>query len=429
MLARVAAWWWPTFIVLYPLLYWPAEYAFMYQLRLACTAIAITGGALLALLAHPRSTSRAWAHPPVLIAAAYATWTFIAALNAPSPSHALTGNGTYGGDGAAWTALLAGAFALTYLRSTHDPQHTLRVTWAAVLTGFLLGVFALAETDLGVGLIYAVRPPDLPIVNFPQKGHLAGYLLLACAAAIHLRRPGALPALVTAAALGLTLNRTALAALLIIAVLSAVRARTTLPLAALALTGALAGTLYASLHAQQTKQIASGNTLQTRTLLWTAAARATLERPLTGWGGGQYHHHWTGHLTPSELRRLTRMEFNLTLDRADGLFLHGARNGEPVTMRILSWNAHNQVLNEAIRAGLPGAALYLALLFTALRGLRRTEPAAVAVLAYALFGLLWYAHPHVQGAVWALMGAAAAIPAARAHGAVRERLPANRAPT
>lgn len=117
------------------------------------------------------------------------------------------------------------------------------------------------------------------------------------------------------------------------------------------------------------KNYASGLTLSTRIILWKAAARATKERPILGWGDETFAWQVFQHLTPSESERLIRMEAGIPEDNlvihSDGNYSYYSPNKpQDVKKGILLYiRPHNIIFDEAYSHGIIGLVLLSLSLF------------------------------------------------------------------
>lgn len=423
MLRWLLAWWWPIVLFVYPLLWapWtPPSRLAMWQVHFGWLLVGLLGGLLLELLANPgtrlgdaRHLPR-WlrAHPPVLLALGYALWILVSSFFSPDPAAALVGSAYDQSDGVLWFAALIAMYVLVYVRVRLDPGLPPRLLQALLAAGAALAAFALVELLRGRGLWYGVARGDLPMATFPQKGHLAGFLVMAAGAAITLSR-GAWPlALLLGVAIGATVNRAALAVLVAVGAIQAVRSRRVL-LAAVALAGFVGGWAWITTAPQQptTKQLGATNSIEARAYSWRAAARGIARHPVTGWGGGQFYLHWGDFLSDAELGRDLRLEYgDRELVRRFGTsYLVRLGNGEETVRYFTSWKAHNQLLDVTLMHGVVGLLCYLGLVVFALSGWREGWPFVAATLAYQGFLLLWFPTLEAEAPMWLLFAVGAAL--------------------
>lgn len=425
MLARyLRSWWWPTFVFVYPLLAWPGRS----DLGSAFVVHAYFTGAWIAIgialeLSDPawRSMSlrRATAtavrrHPPVVLSLAFGVWVVGAAFFAPDAPIALTGSLLGYGDGAVWMVAMLAVFLLVYLRVLRTPRTAQRLAYAIVASGLVLAVAALAEVVLRNGLVFHVPVADLPMVTFPQKGHLSGMIALAGGIAVAVAPAWVVATL--ALGIGLTLNRSAGLALMLGLLVPLALRRWTLRKTAIAVlvvvVGLVSGGLVSKAFTDASKAVASASTLGSRTFYYRAAIRGIAARPLLGWGGGNFEFAWPKFLSLEELNRFAQAEWGYK----DVLDARVSSSGPPVlvihdkegklTLSIVrTFKTHDQVLEALLMWGIPGAMLYLALFFSGLRGIRRARPLPIGLLVYGLFTLLWFVIPQTQAVLWAMVAA------------------------
>ncbi|WP_135255584.1 O-antigen ligase family protein [Thermus caldilimi] len=423
---------WPLFAFLYPFAVFPGlpTHPGVVLVKHAFVLAFLLVGAFLEMLAHPQArlrdllllSRRLRAQPALALLLALALVMVLAALLSPERAVALTGSLADYTDGLGWGLMMLGVALLVYLRAREEPEAPRRVAQGLVLGGSLLSLLALWEVLTGRPIFYPLASPaDLPTVTFPQKGHLSGYFVLAAGAALGLRSPWGL--FLGALGVGLAFNRAGLLALGLLAFLALLRAPRYGLVAALSLAlGVGAGMAVVRLSAQgpvqgggAVRQVADASTFLNRLFYWKAALGGIAARPFLGWGGGVFEHRWPAHLSPEDLEAFLRAEFGYRDARlvevanapeSDPVFLLRQPNGDLVVLRVYSFRAHNQFLEVALKWGLLGLGLYLALLFLALRGLPQLHPAATGLFALHVFFLFWFAIPEGEGALWALWGAA-----------------------
>jgi len=414
-------WWWPLFVFLYPFIVWPGS---PYRVSVVLAHIYVTTafalvGLFLELTDHPnlhlwdlaRIPRALLRHPPMLIATLYGLWALLGVLASPVPIIALTGAVIEHVDGALWSALLVLVFVLVYLRILAEPAQARRLILSFVAGGTLLALAALVEVLWGHGFYYKAAPGDLPVVSFPQRGHLAGYFAFVGGAALGLG--SSIPIVLLSLAVGLTFNRAGILGLGG-AWLSSVWVQRKLAPLLLLVVGLLAGWgLIRFLDHSAVRRVTSPRSVETRLYFWRAAVGGIERRPIFGWGGGVFEHYWPEFLSPKELRAFLAAQWDahhlvrtILNPGEDPTFLL-SDHGRPELLTIIGFKAHDQFLEVALMHGLVGLALYLWLLFYGLRGLPRGDPAALALLAYHLFLIFWFTIPESEGALWAVWAVAA----------------------
>jgi len=293
---------WPVFAFLYPFVVLPSapHRPDVVLVKGGFVLLFVLLGALLEMLAHPKARlahllwlpRRLLEQPALGLLLALALVMVLAALFSPEREVALSGSTSDYADSLYWGLLMVGVALLVYLRTREDPDTLRRVAVGLVLGGSLLALLALLEVLLGRGLFYRVDPGSLPMVTFPQKGHLSGYFALTAGVSLGLRSP--LGLFLGALGVGLAFNRAALLALAFLALLALLRAPRygLLALFLLAL-GVGAGMGVVRLSAQgplegggAVRELASPQTLFARLYYWKAALGGIAHRPLLGFGGG-----------------------------------------------------------------------------------------------------------------------------------------------
>ncbi len=59
------------------------------------------------------------------------------------------------------------------------------------------------------------------------------------------------------------------------------------------------------------KELASSTSMESRLLFWKAALGGIRERPVFGWGGGNFDYYWPLFLSPSEQEQILRLELGV----------------------------------------------------------------------------------------------------------------------
>lgn len=428
----VDALWWPALVFVYPLLWapWSPDRPAAYLVHVFAAAVFVVGG--LALEAwhearhgpdgSRRQAVRRWPPLPVLIATAFVLWVCVSALRSPDAGFALTGTLTEHANGAYEYVLLLVLFVLVFRRARRDRRLARRIALALVASSLLLAVLDLVEVVLRHPLLHpGLGPSVVPLVSFPQRGHLAGMLAFGAGAAVGLDAvlAGFVGVFTLALGIGATLDRAAMLALLVPLLVGARRRlRRGLALAAVVVIGVALGALLTQARpGGPRKDIESGSSLASRSYLYRAAVRGILARPLFGWGGGTFEMHWTDFLSRQELSRLLGLEYGLgkvvRVMHAPGSYALVAVHPEgskPGTLKVLptgAWHAHNQFLEVGLESGVVGLALYLLMLFYGLRGVARGQPLSLALLAYVVFLQAWFVIPETRAVLWAVWAAAA----------------------
>jgi len=152
--------------------------------------------------------------------------------------------------------------------------------------------------------------------------------------------------------------------------------------------------------------------------MWRAGLVGIGERPLTGWGGNAFVNVWTDKISFNDLKTYLKLEFGDTLIKRipkTNILRVKRADGSPSQGAFIIWKSHNQFIEIALLYGLPGLALYLWILISLLRRKFLSNPAAIGVITYHVFFMLWFAIPESDGVLWALIGAGmAGLPSTRA---------------
>ncbi|WP_164473462.1 O-antigen ligase family protein [Deinococcus psychrotolerans] len=147
-------------------------------------------------------------------------------------------------------------------------------------------------------------------------------------------------------------------------------------------------------------------TFSTRLLLWEAATRMTLARPVFGWGPQTYNQYWFTYLPKAKADQLFRLELGLKpgqkMVRMNDSAAYKLPNGktQPVVLNYLS--SHSGYLDLAYGQGLVGILLFLALAISVLIHLYKLSGnffiyAFLPVLAYGVYLAAWFITVPVTG--------------------------------
>lgn len=427
-------WWWPIFIPIYALWVFPifgvVEGGSLSKMAVAGLWLLV--GLLISWINHPNVRlndviylPRALLkHPPVLVAVLFGAWTLVSSSFAAYPGISFSGALNGFADGAIWNCTLCLIFVCVYLQTWRDPELKKRLAWAMLAAAVLMTAIGTLEVILQRGVLYAnANPLVLPLVGFYGRGHLMGVLALAAGIGIALWFAGASWTLVAVSALsalmGYSFHRAPWLAILPTIPLGwwvTKRLRAAL-MAGLVIGCSIMFGIWAGTQAKTgvARDLGAENTLATRALLWKAALSGIAERPIPGWGGGQFQYDFYRFWSPEERKTFFRLEFGTVYTGVLGagminpIFQMTDPQGKPTTTLITLWKAHNQLLDVGVMWGLPGLVLYAVLVLFSLRGLLRLEPLAVGLLVYQFFLVTWFVILDAEGIFWALMGAATVL--------------------
>jgi O-antigen ligase len=425
-------WWWPAFIPVYALWVFPIPGLLDggSPSKIAVATLWLIVGLIINWVAYPTlrlsdvvHLPRALLkHPPVLVALLFGIWTLLSSSfsNYPGISYSGTLNGL--SDGAVWNCALCLVFVCVYIHTTRDPDLKRRMALSLLASASLMVVLGIVEIVTGRGLLYIVASAaSLPIVGFYGRGHLMGILALAAGTGLALWFSGSkwvlIPVSALAALIGYSFHRAPWLAILPVIPLGWwVTKRLSMTLVAgLVVASSIAFGIFAGTQARTgvARDLSSENTLSTRGLLWKAAAGGIADRPLTGWGGGQFQYEFYRFWSMPERRTFFKLEFGTTYQGIMGegkinpIFIYTDTKGNRKYTLISLWKAHNQLLDVGVMWGLPGLILYILLVLYSLRGTFKLEPLAVGLLIYQFYLITWYVIQDSEGIFFALMGAAA----------------------
>jgi O-antigen ligase len=414
-------WWWPAFVLVYPLMFWnPGSQTRLDAevIRFFLTGIALVGGLTFELTAHPYlrlhnlipqwSTLRS--HPVPVFALAFGIWSVVIACFSSSPGFALAGGIDDMRGSAIWMLTLSLITLFVYLHSLRVPGALERIAGASVLGGSTLAILACIEVLTRHGLFYNVGADTLPMVTFPQKGHLAGFMTLIFGLAIRQivlqKHWGWVAIILTALCIGLAFNRASLIGMGLVILLVFLKSwRMALAIIIVTTVSITCGWgLTKTFNSSAARVVEKTNTLEIRQVLWSAAWRAALASPLIGWPEGLVGN-WATFLSVEELKLYFKSELNENFqERFGDLFIVKTADGELKQERFSTWAAHNQFLDIASQRGLVGLFLYCVMLFIVLRRRPWHSGVGLGLLAYHAFLMFWFLIPESEGVVWALFG-------------------------
>lgn len=425
-------WWWPAFIPVYALWVFPIPGLLDggSPSKIAVATLWLAVGLIINWVAYPTlrlsdiiHLPRALLkHPPVLVALLFGIWTLIASSFSDYPGISYSGTLNGLSDGAVWNCALCLVFVCVYIHTARDPDLKRRMALSLVASASLMVVLSGIEIVTGKGLFYNVASAaSLPVVGFYGRGHLMGILALAAGAALALWFTGAkwalAPVSALAALIGYSFHRAPWLAILPVIPLGWwVTKRFSITfVAGLVVASSIALGIFAGTQARTgvARDLGSDNTLSTRGLLWKAAVSGIAQRPLTGWGGGQFQYEFYRFWSVPERKTFFKLEFGTVYlgvigeGKINPIFKITDARGNRTNTLISLWKAHNQLLDVGIMWGLPGLILYILLVLYSLRGVFRLEPLAVGLLVYQFFLVSWYVIQDSEGIFFVLMGASA----------------------
>ena len=432
-LTRLLLWWWPVFIFLSPLLFTSLGHQYRIEMvisKYVLGLVALTGGALLEWghrTSAPVSKRISFSQIPLfdfnsMSILAFGSWCLMATIMTPEPIIALTGTIYEKSDAALWTLTLTLCSWLIYLRCKHDSFTIVGILYAATISGGLIALLALVEILIGHGIIYQASREILPVVTFPQKGHLSGFFVMCFGvsiAALKLnRRLFYICTLLCCLGVGLCFNRASLLgiALAVLGCLIVNWQRYWLISILVVCFISLGWATVQTFNVQGKRELTSPDTLTSRSYMWKAGLNGIIKRPWAGWGGGYFQRVWTRYVSFEDVKAYMQLEFGSKIVKVDGeLLVTRNPNGTLSASPFLLWKSHNQLIEVALLYGIPGLLLYLLILYRLFRAGGLRNPAVIGVFAYHVFFMLWFSIPESDGVLWALIGAGmAGLPAARA---------------
>jgi O-antigen ligase len=386
----------------------------------------LIGGAVLEWQQHPKLRLKDiarlnWklmrAHPAPFLALGYGIWALLAAFFTPDPAVSLTGTLQEGDEGAFWTLLLSGIFVLAYIQSRSDSKTVGRMVGGLLFGATILSLVGIIEVSAQRGIIYMIDSASVPSATFPQRGHLAGYLLFACVAGVYVfalekqkQKIFLLLCLILIVlVIGLTQNRAVLigfAAIFVLMILiQREKPKILMIIIALSLFYGAGYVAKDFVKSSSRSTVADTISSELRLIYWKSAVGAIVHRPVFGWGAGGFYEVWADYLSKSELKKALLLEFGLNYQSHSGnLFSTKNDSGKIRLFTIGIVRTHNQFLEVAVIRGIVGLIFYVFLLLFCFKNMR--SPLTLAVIAYHAFLMLWYLPIEPLGALWAVWGAA-----------------------
>jgi len=414
---KIMNWWWPVFVAAFPWALWPDgthTIASSYFEHYIFAGVAAAGWMLL-LLTDGSATMKTSLqnlyrslrrHPPLITALAFGVWAIVASFFSPEPSLSLTGSIEDYKGSALYVALLVAVFVFTYLY--YESRDGTRVQTAVVLSALALTLASLYEVATGNALFYRVNPGRHPMVSFLGYGHLAGFLALASGLLVGApsRWTAMFSLFLLSVGMGLTNNRTSVLATMLTAMGANLNRSLGKALGLLGLIsiGVIAGWGVVQLYGGDLRpDLTKSTTLEDRFTYWNIAISGIRQRPLTGWGGGQYYRYMGNVADVEDLKNFLQDPNIDLIFHNENVFSYKDISGKMRLEKLNSWSAHNFILDTSLNFGIPAALLYLLLVFFNIRGFFHGNPAAAATIAYHAFLLMWPVAVEASAVLWIMM--------------------------
>ncbi len=189
MLEFLRKWWWPAFVFLYPLVFypnWTDNFTLTYGVfvRNYLLHFFLAGGLLLEFALHPKSKLSdityfpkwVWNNKIILLIILLGIFILISSMLSKFPGVAFFGLfvNTYGASLTIFEFLLC--MILVFLRRQEDKGANDRILNSLLITGVIISIMAMIEVAIGQALVKKVfRLADIPSAAFGSTGFLAGY--------------------------------------------------------------------------------------------------------------------------------------------------------------------------------------------------------------------------------------------------------------
>jgi O-antigen ligase len=420
---------WAVYTFLIPLSFFhlPVDFFRVGYERELLTIFFCCVGFLLELLLHPhlhftdlRKFKSFFIQNRILaLVSLFAIWGIFSSFFSTEPAIALTGVLNFGGDGSLWYLCLSFLFFLIYIRALYDKFFLGTITRAFILSGFAIAILAIIEFVNQNTMISFAQPSDLPVLMYPQKGHLGVVLSIFIAVSLFSYQKSNMIRnvlmlfiiLITSFGLGITGNRSVYLVFGLIFLFIVYKKQNVLVFCT-ALAFFHLGFMGLSLGTSGTKELSNAFTLQTRLYMVKSGLNGILAKPIFGWGAGEFQTQWANFLKKEDLTQFMRMEFRHEyLSHINNIFIvayettvNGVVQAKGQYL-VRAFKVHNQFLEIGILRGIPGLVMYVLILVMLIR---RANPWSVAVISFHGVLMLWFLTNQSDAILWLAMGAAAA---------------------
>ena len=420
------SWWWVIYVFIYPLLI--ARIKIMdrfeiYKVHAWFTLSWIIIGLLLEWTNHNGlkisdvkkiNFSTFKMYPSLFFALLYGFWATISAFFTSEPATSLTGTLAEGVEGATWYLMVSVVFSLIYIRCIVDKKLSDRILLALVYSATLLSLGAILEIVLRRGIVYDIPQTSIPMVTFPQKGHLSGYLIFALGGLLSLiikkyQSTLLMIIILISFSIGITENRAVLVSILVLFIifffLNIKSWRRVLILFSVLISAYFFGNFFVrNANFMSTRNLNDTQSINVRFIYWKSAIAMILKKPIFGWGAEGYYGHWTDALTYNEISQAMRIDFNLQYSSNNGIYFIIKKNNRSQLVTVAAWRSHNQILEISLLHGIIGLMIFFAIIFSAFSSkLLRKNHGFFSLIAYSCFLILWFIPIESSGVVWAIL--------------------------
>lgn len=426
-------WWWPSYALIFPLIFLPTKesgVASDFTFRFLLNIIAIVGGFILELLAHPSAKltdvktipSFLRKNPAVIFALLYGIWIFTSGLFSSNPERALTGTSTsvtflpISAGGSIWEISFIFVFVLIYLRSVNDSTQQALVIKSVFISCVAVSMLAVVEIIIKHSIFTGIDNAEgqLPFATFPGRGHLAGFLCIGFGLIIYLVKQNKyyqLPGYLICFVIGATQNRSSLVVLIIILfflVFNEIKAKFLVIFISLVAFSAGFVTSQEILYKNQTIVFRTQGDLSSgRSIIWKSAVNGIIKKPVFGWGGEIFQSYWANQLTKEDLIAFFKLsgyggEYH---KHSDTLFILKDENQKLIYKNMIGWSSHNGFFDRSLSYGVIGSLIYLIILLYAIKASWKAG-FAMAIIAYQVFLLAWFSVDAAHGTYWSLLAIA-----------------------
>jgi hypothetical protein len=441
MLEFLKKWWWPAFVFLYPLVFYPdwtqnVTLTKGIEVHNSLLYIFLVGGIALELLLHPEIKFSDLKSLPkwifnnkiILFLVLYAISISISASISTRPESSWIGflSGYIGS--AAITIGFIMSSILIYLRRTEDSTTDHRIFHSIISSGFVVSIIAILEVILQHGLLKKTyRLADIPAAAFGSTGYLAGFCAVVATLSAHQYNSSKKPIYLISfifniIALGLTGNRAGLLGLAMCLIVLFFANNTKRQTVILALSGAFIvlgvwfGISKTQIGAQDPTRL---QTLSTRAIYVKMGLAGWKDRPVFGWGTNQFP--WWGYTDPKSLEEMIKAEGLSQYGDVEKLKLisipsikdspettefifkvnDGSRFGI-LPFRFTTWNSHNFYVDLLYNSGILGFIFFVICLVISTQNIKKS-PFSLAIICFIIYLYFWYLGYELNSTLWILL--------------------------
>jgi hypothetical protein len=440
MLEFLRKWWWPAFVFLYPLVFYPNwEHNYTPSLGVAMRNYLLhfflVGGLIIEFALHSKSSLSdlkyfprwAWNNKIIFLIILLGILIFMSSAISEYPAVAFGGlfYNSFGSSIIIFEFLICAI--LVYFRRQEDFKMDQRILTAFLSTGVITSIIAILEVIFKVALMKKVfRLADIPSAAFNSTGYLAGYCaIIAVMFAYKYSKEGKKRDLVgfslNIIAIGLTGNRSSLlgffVASFLMLITSQVRIRAVL-VNILAVLLILGSWFVASKEQTGALNPARTETIKTRTEYTGVGLKGWLEKPWFGWGSNQLY--WWKYLDKTQIETTFRTE--ILAEEYQGIgkltYIPSMENPPEITEFIFDWDSagknkklstkmkfwtsHNYYVDFMVNWGIFASfAMFIIMIISASN--LKNSAFSLSVISMCIYLWFWYLGYELNALFWIIL--------------------------